>query len=728
MANVCPKPCGRLATAAFFIVIGVIQFLVGVILLRSKYADLLSGPDFLTASSNVGVGCVYGVLASIYGGTKQKSFKKAALRNVLSALLLSVMVVNSTAAFVLIMGEGNKLLSIHLENNIRAKADFANEILAYAYIASVCSPITCIVVAIVALSGRLFDICRDTPADKQINIATDDYNWVFDPKVHKSPVVVSDLIQTPTSSSSGSKDSVFSEMENTRPRRKSILSLKNIPSPVNTWKQKRERLIKGGLLSQSQPLLDSYLENSNFDEYGPRRFLPRIQKSSLKQNSHPKVTDASQSLVHQDNTSKFSKSILKRNSSNPVPRKAAFTNDVINCEQPLSKKHSRKEVQEKTGSTYSKTLYDKNRDEVDVVQNYGNKSLKYNKSASSNGNIANRNVTIPDKSLRMTEMDGDDDDIYTIDPVMSELKAETLKELKQRVQMILPGASIAIIKLPNDFKGKKASNPEDSYNLDVIDSTAQKEPSNVRKFQETFSENVGSSCKPLLSDESSKCGHAPSDVNTKSTYSASPYKNKAENPDLSKTRSKSLYFSHDSLVKYYDPDENGFSSMKTVNSTNKSCPSSPKAGSRRPGKKFDASRKMSMASISEVPNEDDIDYYSEPESPSAVSNFDVNSYAVDENSNIKGKMSPSSRRIYSLKAAKRKSSNSLLKRMWSSSEAKLNVSNMVVDEDSLIGLSEDDLIARTLRIRSLRKTVEERLKRKKEAEKKMAKEVQQVYL
>ncbi|GFV98308.1 uncharacterized protein TNCV_622671 [Trichonephila clavipes] len=128
-----------------------------------------------------------------------------------------------------------------------------------------------------------------------------------------------------------------------------------------------------------------------------------------------------------------------------------------------------------------------------------------------------------------------------------------------------------------------------------------------------------------------------------------------------------------------------------------------------------------MASIAEMPLEEQFNVDYEHDSAFYAPVFD-NSRNIDENSNIRNKMSPSSRRIMSLKNARRKSSissSNLLKRMWSSSatESKMNVADLIMDEDSLIGLSEDELIARTLRIRSLRKSVEERLKKKSEDEK-----------
>lgn len=49
MPHVCPSACSRLATAAVFISVGVVQFVVGIILLRSNYVYLLAGPDFWTS-------------------------------------------------------------------------------------------------------------------------------------------------------------------------------------------------------------------------------------------------------------------------------------------------------------------------------------------------------------------------------------------------------------------------------------------------------------------------------------------------------------------------------------------------------------------------------------------------------------------------------------------------------------------------------------------------------
>ncbi|GFX03236.1 uncharacterized protein TNCV_4848931 [Trichonephila clavipes] len=51
MPYLCPRPCGRLATAAVFVSVGVVQFIAGLILLKSKYVYLLAAPDFWTSAS-----------------------------------------------------------------------------------------------------------------------------------------------------------------------------------------------------------------------------------------------------------------------------------------------------------------------------------------------------------------------------------------------------------------------------------------------------------------------------------------------------------------------------------------------------------------------------------------------------------------------------------------------------------------------------------------------------
>ncbi|CAL1287933.1 unnamed protein product [Larinioides sclopetarius] len=189
MPHSCPRPCGRLATAAVFVSVGVVQFIAGLILLKSKYVYLLSGPDFWTAASNLAVGILLGMSASIWKDVQKTSFKHVVRRNLLSSLVASAMIINSTTATILILGEGNTLLSIQLEND--GNYSTTSEILAYSYATSVCSPIVSVVVAIVFLSGmwfRVSDKGMKTPELKSIlkKESINEYNWVF--KGKQSPL------------------------------------------------------------------------------------------------------------------------------------------------------------------------------------------------------------------------------------------------------------------------------------------------------------------------------------------------------------------------------------------------------------------------------------------------------------------------------------------------------------------------------------------------------------
>ncbi|KAF8796238.1 hypothetical protein HNY73_000645 [Argiope bruennichi] len=185
MPHPCPRPCGRLATAVVFVSIGVVQFIAGLILLKSKYVYLLSGPDFWTAASNFAVGVLLGVSASVWKDVQRTSFRHIVRRNILASLVASAIIINSTTAIILILGEGNALLSIQLEND--GKYSSASEILAYSYATSVCSPIVSVVVAFVFLSGmwfRVSDKGSKTPEIKSIlkKNSFSDYNWVFKEK------------------------------------------------------------------------------------------------------------------------------------------------------------------------------------------------------------------------------------------------------------------------------------------------------------------------------------------------------------------------------------------------------------------------------------------------------------------------------------------------------------------------------------------------------------------
>ncbi|GFR26727.1 uncharacterized protein TNCT_548541 [Trichonephila clavata] len=188
MPYLCPRPCGRLATAAVFVSVGVVQFIAGLILLKSKYVYLLAAPDFWTSASNLAVGSLIGISASVWQNIHKTSFKHAARRNLLASLVVTSVLMNVTTAVILIMGEGNALLSINLENDgIYSSATLASEILAYSYATSVCSPIVCIVIAIAFLSGiwfRTTDKEEKTIEFKSIlkRNSIDDYQWVFKEK------------------------------------------------------------------------------------------------------------------------------------------------------------------------------------------------------------------------------------------------------------------------------------------------------------------------------------------------------------------------------------------------------------------------------------------------------------------------------------------------------------------------------------------------------------------
>ncbi|GFU11870.1 uncharacterized protein NPIL_302561 [Nephila pilipes] len=730
MVRVCPQPCSRLATAAIFIIAGVVQLLVGVILMRSKYANLLSGPDFMTATTNIGIGCIYGITASVWK-INSNSMKNTARKNVLAALLTSVITVNTTTAIVLLMGDGNKLVTSYLENRKSETIDFAREVLAYAYVTSVFTPITCIVVSIVALSGRCFEICQQENMEKQEDSMMKEYsyNWVFDSK-EGDLKVISDLVETPTvsSSSSISKGSMFSKKSSTD-RRRSVLSLKNIPSPLNMWKQKREKILKDSALSRKQPVFDPSLQNLDFCSSSSEKLIPRIKQSSLMKKSNQKQDnlDKGKSLHFSDsNHSKMCKSILKRSSSGPDPRKMIFEDNGPSYSYNLGVPYSNEEVGRKRSVDLCKDKTGENSD-----YDLKNKRKKAPKHMKNNVPLSTCERTI-DKYTKPNEQYSNlteyrENDAYPVDPAMCELKAEALKELKQKIENILPGSSIAIIKLSD--KSKEEIAPYFENRKDPR--TASRKSSDSDVFQNEMDTDVSRGDvpdRPLFSEKSSSVLKPVSF--SESSYPESAFKNKVIDPGISiigKIRSKSLDFSHDELdlesskCQNKDKSVNSWTSMKIVNDKSRNHPlSSTKTHSmKQKDRKCSVSRKM--PSIAEIPFKEHVNNGYAHDPVFDTSDFDYNSQSLDENYNIKSKMSPSSRRIVSLKNARRKSSissSNLLKRMWSSaaSEPKMNVADLIVDEDSLIGLSEEELIERTLRIRSLRKTVEERLKKKVETE------------
>ncbi|GFY71465.1 uncharacterized protein TNIN_489491, partial [Trichonephila inaurata madagascariensis] len=556
------------------------------------------------------------------------------------------------------------------------------------------------------------------------------YKWVFDSK-DGSLKVINDLVRTTSVSYSlsTSKDSMLSKKGNVD-RRKSALSLKNIPSPLTMWRQKREKMLWDVKACQKQVVFDSSLKNPNFGGSLPEKLIPRIKQTSLikKQDN----LDKSKSFHFNDpDHSKMCRSILKRSSSGPDPRKMVFED-----RRPFHNYNL--EVPDTIEGFFGKStdLIKDNRGNCDYdIKNKRKKvpeRLKNNISTSACGHRSDKRTKINKKCQNLDE--DCENDIYPFDPVVSELKAEALKELKQKIEKILPGTSVAIIKLSDSSKegikpllerGNKPrfSNRNSSDSSDVF----------LDETDADISRNKISSDRTLSSDKSSLSALRSARY-SESSYHDSAFKNKVTDPGLtviSKIRSKSLDLSRDepevkSKCQYKDETSTSSSLMTVDRGKNISNSSgSPKTRSiKQKDKKCNFSRKVSsMASIAEMPLEEQVNVDYEHDSAFYAPAFD-NSWNIDENPNIRNKMSPSSRRIMSLKNARRKSSissSNLLKRMWSLSatESKMNVADLVMDEDSLIGLSEDELIARTLRIRSLRKSVEERLKKKSEDEKRV---------
>ncbi|XP_035207864.1 uncharacterized protein LOC118182600 isoform X2 [Stegodyphus dumicola] len=213
MTRVCPRSCSLLASAVLYISTGIIQLGAGVILLRSNYAPLLVGPDVWTALSNIVIGSVIGVLAAVWKEScKRNSTKHRARQNVLAALATTVMIVNATCTIILLLGGGNKLLTIHLES-YEEEVNFENRVLAYAYMISVCSPTVCTVVGIVTLSSR----CFRRAGEKTLKIAktgendrrNSSYNsWVYDSEAPNSSKFKRKFPNL-SSCSSSSSDSMF---------------------------------------------------------------------------------------------------------------------------------------------------------------------------------------------------------------------------------------------------------------------------------------------------------------------------------------------------------------------------------------------------------------------------------------------------------------------------------------------------------------------------------------
>ncbi|KAG8197431.1 hypothetical protein JTE90_014916 [Oedothorax gibbosus] len=244
MAHVCPKSCGRLATAAILIAVGVVQLIAGLVLIKSKYVYLLSAPDFWTAVSNFSVGGLLGVSASVWKEIGKVSSKHATRRNILASLMFSCLLINATTAAILILGEGNALLSIQLEDSgLRSPSAVNSELLAYAYATSVCSPIICVVISCVYMSGICFRRkTKRNESSKTRKILDEDdplaYNWVFKSKVGNQPKPDPEIIRRALSTkylSSSTDDDSYCSSDSYHPHRSnSVPSVEGMEESLQT--------------------------------------------------------------------------------------------------------------------------------------------------------------------------------------------------------------------------------------------------------------------------------------------------------------------------------------------------------------------------------------------------------------------------------------------------------------------------------------------------------------
>ncbi|KAG8194512.1 hypothetical protein JTE90_013264 [Oedothorax gibbosus] len=712
MAVFCPKPCGRLATAAVFIAVGVVQLLVGVILLRSKFADLLSGADFLTSATNLFVGCLYGIASSVWqNDAKKTTTKRTARKNTLAALLVTVIAVNTTAVIILIMSEGNELLSLPYfeDRSGHSSVAFAKEVFACAYVASVCSPIVCVVIALVALSGNCFKTYSTAKSTKQDN--SDDkvrnpFGWVYDEK--SSQKTSSDTQASSSENSVSSASSDFSSLKG-----KSMLNAKNGKGVLHEWQQKRARILENSEMSHKYSS-NALFRKENTVDITPERLISRTGDSSMVKHTTKNVT------IHENRTSDIIHSTSKDNimpntniHHSSVFRdykkvrsdsyaKAILDENGINYETLLKKSESmaNKSIDTEESKNYSRRQSSKC---IGTVQYSLDETLPKISYVSANESL------VKNSDARLAEVE---------DPEITRLKLQTLQELKRRVNKAHPGSKFKSYSCKErnstdpktrEFFFFKSSLQKQSPRETVLHNSQTEEtlspgevfepreesvtttkyfanmknasPTSVSKnFSAVYPKpldlrtikKVSNEVKEIVSHARPKSSYSPTEVSTKCKFQTSRDKEaETDYPDVT--------------------------SSKLQNTTPK--------------------RVASLASIAEVPSEEVnfalLERYSD--SPSHVQNRstrDESSRNVDENSNIRVYSSPN--RKYSRSPALIKSRSfspkSILKKMWSQ-VPEVSVADLIVDEDSLIGLSDEELLARTLRIRDLRKDVEERIKR-----------------
>lgn len=732
MPSVCPKPCSRLATAAVFISVGVVQLLAGVILLRSKYAELLSGPNFMTASSNIGIGCVFGLTSSIWKDNRKKRSKKLAARNnVLASLLISIIAANLTTAAVLIMGDGNRLLTLYLETNHKhISATFANEVLAGAYITSVCSPIVCFVVAVVSLSGNCFQLYsrRRKSLETDILEFESPFGWVYDPKARVRLSLVSDNIETttppPSDRSRYSEDSVFSENKPMPFRQKFE---RNIPSPVSTWSQKRDHILKNSALLKRSQLFASHLPRTILHQDSNQQNIPHAEEPSNMKRQQRSCTEC------MSPNKNFSKK-QKRSSLDSAVAESDCQQDTDYTNYRTSK-HC-----EETNLLYNSRFTNRsdgsaNGCRSDLLREVAKPDDCLEKGfrqypPTSNPRISDANTKIFSQNAADT----------VINAALMKLKIETMKELKARMQRISPreqtsldtkqtGTLTGILKQPESGVGSHVYKPgknssvkdvsfsEDNYS-DVSENTDNRY---MEESEKDFT--LGPSGKHFLTQErrnSTKQSSASTSVSDHTNPHSSTIFEEAKyagnvksNSFVSLMEVKSLdELTHSEADFIPQPNNEGSGKFKNLILD---CPKIPSI--KLQNRKRDVALRMSsMSSITESPSEEAISEANLHRTTIADTDFESGSLSEnsesslnkDENSNITDlpyDKDISSNYINTRRLPSNASLKKVLKRMWSSAspETKLNLSELIVDNDSLIGLTEEELIARTLRIRALSK-------------------------
>ncbi|XP_042901424.1 dentin sialophosphoprotein [Parasteatoda tepidariorum] len=744
----CPKTCDLLSVATILFSIGIVQLLAGIILLKSENVYVLAGTDFAVAATNILVGSLLGIAASVW--EKKKKVASCKRQNVLACLYIAALSMNATGAIIMILGDGNKLLISKDKENV--SKDFMFEITACAYVTSVCSPIVCLVIALVCLSGIRIQI-HDNMKKKNSITKAESYGWVFENNHDSRSRNLGALLQDSSNqNASVSDDNVFLDQRSAtkkllkvKPSKKtksrdSVTSVSELKTPLEIWTHKRNKMIKE--ITSPQPIFfaDDYLQFPDFkyDSYIGFK-IPRITETSfIRPGSRgsnqtesstnlerqidkiEKTMSCKPSKPHLDelNNKLASRRLSYPDSAHLVEKFECNEEELENLPQTALEDH-KKSIDETDSQTSHPTHPKLQRTQANLNPKIAPKHLKQQSACFDSEAICS--PELPSESSIVGSLDwlqgSHKARRNSNDSGSSGLTAETISELKAKINKM----SFAEDESPEQNKeflrsfkqdGKRKSHLSES-DVGCNQSAFQK----LHAKYAVFSQNSESDSKTTLAGEVVPISVRPTAINransipvkTICSQTANRYSVDVKNIssdqrlDMDSDDSKFLPANGESQSSQRTyPFSNSYKEKSTHKSDTESINSS-----KHSEEKCHFKQRMSiMGSIAESPTEEFLQVISESEKSDRESYNSPPKTNNDRDSPTDGPRL--AKNSFSLKRFSSKAAPNLLNRLWSMkrSETKTDFSSLIMDSDSLVGLNDEELMARTRRIRQLRKSVE----------------------